>query len=239
MGALAPPGGPTALVCVSEGEAATRPGGAASAAGYEVVRNGVDLDAFPGVTDRGPSRAALGLDTAPLAVCVGRLARQKGQDLLLRAWPAGARRGARTPGWPWSGTGRTARRWPPWPRRCPRCAWSAPSTQVARWYAAADVVVLPSRWEGLALTPMEAMASGRPVVLTDIAGSSEIVAPGTGEVVPTEDPTALARALVRRLADRTVAAAEGAAAAAHARAELGVGATYDRLAALTEAVARP
>jgi glycosyltransferase involved in cell wall biosynthesis len=83
------------------------------------------------------------------------------------------------------------------------------------WYAAANVVVVPSRWEGMALVPLEAAASARPVVMTDVAGAREAVPAGTGEVVPPEDHIALASAVIRRLEDLDVAAREGRAARRH------------------------
>ena len=55
---------------------------------YAVVPNGVDVERF-GFADAGErarARARLGLGDGPLAVCVARLCRQKGQDLLLAAW---------------------------------------------------------------------------------------------------------------------------------------------------------
>ena len=59
-----------------------------------------------------------------------------------------------------------------------------------RWYRAADLAVLPSLWEGMALTPLEAMACGRPVVVTDVGGARECLPPGHEDscLVPAEDP---------------------------------------------------
>ena len=72
------------FLCVGEGE--ERQGRALGIRGrYAVVRNGVDLDRFrpAGEPARADARARLRLpDAAPLAVCVGRLTRQKGQDVL-------------------------------------------------------------------------------------------------------------------------------------------------------------
>jgi glycosyltransferase involved in cell wall biosynthesis len=86
---------------------------------------------------------------------------------------------------------------------------------VPDWLAAADVVVAPSRWEGMALVPLEAMACARSVVATDVAGMAEAVPVEAGAIVPLGDRSALAAALGARLADSPRADAEGAAGRAH------------------------
>jgi glycosyltransferase involved in cell wall biosynthesis len=69
--------------------------------------------------------------------------------------------------------------------------------------AAADLFVLPSLYEGLPLSVLEAMASGVPVIATGIGGTDEVVRDGeTGTLVPPADPAALAAAIVRTLGDR-------------------------------------
>lgn len=71
--------------------------------------------------------------------------------------------------------------------------------------AAADAVVLPSRWEGLPLTLLEAMARARPVIASAVGGVPEVVEHGVnGWLVPAGDVTALADALemFHRKADR-------------------------------------
>jgi sugar transferase (PEP-CTERM/EpsH1 system associated) len=55
-----------------------------------------------------------------------------------------------------------------------------------------DVFVLPSQAEGISNTILEAMATGLPVIATDVGGNGELVAAGsTGALVPANDPTAL------------------------------------------------
>ena len=65
-----------------------------------------------------------------------------------------------------------------------------------------DVFALPSRFEGAAYTPLEAMRAGTPVVVTDVAGNRDLVWDGeNGLVVPPEEPEALAGAIVRLIDD--------------------------------------
>lgn len=74
-------------------------------------------------------------------------------------------------------------------------------------YAAADAVVLPSLWEGLPLTLLEAMARSRPVIATEVGGIPEVVEHGVnGHLVPPSNVIALADALelFHRKTDRAV-----------------------------------
>lgn len=223
------------LVCVGEGEAADarrRRVGARQV----VIRNGVDLVHFAPVDE--PARAAardrLGVDQdVPLAVCLGRVTRQKGQDVLLAAWPVVRRQCAAAVLWV-VGDGELLPRL----RVCapPGVRFVPPVSDPRPWYAAADVVVLPSRWEGLSLTLLEALASGCSVVVSDIPGLAEVVTNGVGGRVPVGNVGALADALARRLTERGLRSAEGRAAALAARA-FDARDTYDQLAAATAGVA--
>lgn len=92
--------------------------------------------------------------------------------------------------------------------------WSSDSPS---WYAAADVVALTSDREGTPLALIEAAASGRPVVATDVGGVSDVVADGkTGYVVAPEDIPGFADRLIRLSRDPDLRAAMGRAAPAHA-----------------------
>ena len=71
------------------------------------------------------------------------------------------------------------------------------------------MVVIPSRWEGMALVPLEAMACARSVVATDVTGIVDSVPPNAGAIVPAGDGPALVDALVRRLIDPGLAEDEG------------------------------
>lgn len=196
------------VVCVSEGER-LRGENAGIRANFRVIPNGVDLQAFPPASagDRAAARARLGRPANdPLVVCVGRLARAKGQDVLLEAWP---RVRARVPAAALvlvgTGPDEDALR-----RRAPAgVELVGERDDVLDWLAAADVVVQPSRWEAMSLALLEAMARGRSVVVTDVAGMPEILAGVEGAVVPVEAPAPLGSAIADRLLDSERAEAEG------------------------------
>ena len=72
--------------------------------------------------------------------------------------------------------------------------------------AGCDVFVLPSLYEGLPLSILEAMSAGKPVIATQIGGTAEAVIPDeTGLLVPPADPTALAAAIRKLLDDQPFA----------------------------------
>jgi glycosyltransferase involved in cell wall biosynthesis len=77
-----------------------------------------------------------------------------------------------------------------------------PFDEVAVWMAAADVVTLPSYMEGCPNVILEALASGRPVVATNVGGIPEIMSGECGQLVPPRDFMALAQGLASVL-DRT------------------------------------
>jgi glycosyltransferase involved in cell wall biosynthesis len=99
-----------------------------------------------------------------------------------------------------------------------RCVFLGNRTDVADLLGAADLMVLPSLFEGLPVSVLEAMAAQLPVVATAIGGTDEAVAHElTGLLVPPGDPAALASAIRRIRADP--AFAHRLAAAGRARVE--------------------
>ena len=197
-----------------------------------VIPHGVDLDAFGPAGDRGALRRGLGLEEGPWVGCFGRIRPQKGTDVFVaamlalmpdrpglralvvgRADDAAFAEGLRE---------RIARaglagrfRWEE------GLSWEA----LAERHRAMDLHVAPQRWEGFGLTPLEAMASGVPVVATTVGAFPDLVADGsTGALVPPEDEGALARAAAAILDDPARLAAMGRAARAHVEARHGIAA---------------
>ena len=88
---------------------------------------------------------------------------------------------------------------------------------VAALLAAADIFALPSHFEGLPMSVIEAMLTGLPVVATDISGPREQVVDGeTGLLVPLRQVAPLTAALARLAADPALRATMGAAGRARA-----------------------
>ena len=70
------------------------------------------------------------------------------------------------------------------------------------YYAAAEMVVMPSDYESFGMVALEAMACGTPVIASDVGGLSHLVRHGrTGYRVPARDPGALAEKIIRLLTD--------------------------------------
>jgi glycosyltransferase involved in cell wall biosynthesis len=143
----------------------------------------------------------------PLWVVAGRLEEQKGHDILFDALVALARIGL---DFTLAVAGDGSRRG--WLEQralslglSPRVQFVGQLDDVGPLLAAADGVLLPSRWEGLPLVLLEAMARGRPIVATAVGGVAEALEDGvTGTLVPPNDVGALAAALehLHRRADR-------------------------------------
>jgi glycosyltransferase involved in cell wall biosynthesis len=73
--------------------------------------------------------------------------------------------------------------------------WLNPSGLEA-YYRSAELIVMPSRWEGLPLVALEAMRAGLPIVASNVGGLPEIVEDGeTGLLIPPNDVDALVNAI--------------------------------------------
>lgn len=166
-----------------------------------VIPNGVDVDRFrPGSRRR--AREALGLDSDAFVILyTGGLVRSKGVDLLLRAFAQGPakRSGTRLV---YVGAGPEAIALEGLAVELGVAqqvvlAGYRPGDELPSWYTACDVFALPSRSEGLSISVLEAMASGRPVVTTPPGiGDHDAVEEGVSGMLPAfGDVGALAAAL--------------------------------------------
>jgi glycosyltransferase involved in cell wall biosynthesis len=101
--------------------------------------------------------------------------------------------------------------------------WWGHRDDMPKVYAEANIVCLPSYREGLPKTLIEAAASGRPIVATDVPGCREVVRNGdNGLLVCAHDSIALADALRTLIDDRSLRQRMGAAGRKRAEAEFGV-----------------
>lgn len=163
----------------------------------------------PATRSRAEVRAELGIeDGRPLVVAVGRLHPQKAYDVLFDAvgrWAGDARLPV-TPLVAIAGDGPLETELAARIRdeRLP-VRLLGRRGDVADLLGAADVCVLPSRWEGSPFTGQEALRSGTPLVATRAGGMPELFGPGAS-FVPVGDAEALAEALVRVLTDPAHAA---------------------------------
>jgi sugar transferase (PEP-CTERM/EpsH1 system associated) len=193
-----------------------------------VIRNGIDLAGFPAA-----SRPVTG--PAARAIHVARLHPVKDQATLLRA----ARRVADAePGFRLDIVGDG-------PARAELVAlrdelalgghvrFLGCRDDVAGLLSGADFFVLSSVTEGISLTLLEAMATGLPVVATDVGGNREVVASGrTGLLVPARSPDQLAAAMLQMVRSPERTRRMGAAARRRVEEEFDlrrVVARYERL----------
>lgn len=202
-----------------------------------VVENGVDLARFNSPVTSAPARSRLGLPaSSPVIGALGRLDRQKGHDILVRAAPAVLR--ARPDAvFAIAGEGKERHRLLELARVLgvsDRVRLLGHQDDVPEFLAAIDVFAMPSRWEGFGLALVEALAAGRPCVASGVDSLPEVLG-GHGEVVPPEDPDGLARALLAALD----ASPDGADAARRARAaEFSIEKMVERYERLYEEVLR-
>jgi glycosyltransferase involved in cell wall biosynthesis len=189
------------------------------------IPNAVDLRRFaPGdAAERAAVRAALGVPpAAPLLLYVGSVEPAKGMAELVgayrelvRALPA-ARLAVAGRGKP-----REEARLRAAARDLPGLAFLGARDDVERLYRAADLFLFASHTEGLPLCVLEAMASGCPVVATDIPGNRVLLEDGCGALAEVRSAGSLAAAALALLGDAPRRGDVAARALARARAEYG------------------
>jgi phosphatidyl-myo-inositol dimannoside synthase len=191
-----------------------------AAARMQRLAPGVDVTTFRPGAGGARIRDRFGLTGRPVVVCVSRLVPRKGQDTLLRAWPAVL---ATVPdaallvvgAGPFSkNLEALAERLPP---RAVRFTGPVPAADLPACYDAGDVFAMPCRTrrggldvEGLGIVYLEASATGLPVIGGDSGGAPDAIRDGeSGYVVPGRDVAAVAARITELLTDPAKARAMG------------------------------
>jgi glycosyltransferase involved in cell wall biosynthesis len=199
----------------------------------EVVHNAIPIARFDRSAPQGLRAALTRGAERPIVLTPARLHPQKGHDVLLDAI-----RGVPEATFVLAGDG---------PLRGPleararalgiadRVVFLGERDDVPDLLAAADLFVLPSLWEGLPLSLLEAMAAEKPVIATAIGGTDEAVSDGrTGLLVPPSDPVALAEAIRRLLRDPDLARQLAHAGKARVQREFAEGPMVARISGIYE-----
>ncbi len=211
-----------------------------------VVMHGIDTARFLPPDDLVAAKTGLGLDPAQhYAGCFGRVRHQKGTDVFVDAMiallPA-------NPDWSAIVAGRATAQHEAFERDLKgrvaaaglqdRILFVGEHKDIQRWYQALSLFVAPQRWEGFGLTPLEAMATGVPVVATDVGAFPELVEDGTtGTIVARGDVRAMAEAAGGYMADLPRRQAVAEACLAHARERFPIKEEASNLLAVYRAVA--
>ena len=200
-----------------------------------MVHNGIDAEGHPVPSSDGLRARIAGRSDRPIVLTVARLDSQKGHPYLLAA-------AAEIPHAVFAlvGEGGEQAALESQARAlgiADRVRFLGHRDDVPELLAACNVFVLPSLYEGLPLSVLEAMAAAKPVVATAIDGTGEAVVDGvTGLLVPPADPVRLAGAIRGLLADGALASRMGEEGRARVRREFslrkmieGVTGVYDEL----------
>ncbi len=212
---------------------------------YAVIMHGIDTHKFAPPLDKAAAKYAVSLDPERRHIgCFGRIRHQKGTDLFVEAMILVM---ADNPDWDAVICGRATRGHAAFEQSLKtrvaeaglegRFIFAGEHRDIHRWYQAIDLFAAPQRWEGFGLTPLEAMASGVPVVATNAGAFSELVINGqTGQIIDGFAPEAIAAALQRFMADKALFAGAVSACTAHIKAHfalekeaLSLNATYTQL----------
>jgi glycosyltransferase involved in cell wall biosynthesis len=209
-----PAGGAHAVLGASADRADRMRGGGARDVALAVVP--APATAAPSAEAVGQARADMGAPGRPVVLAAGRCAEQKGFDVLLDAVVTLQDRDP-APRLVIAGDGPLAGR---------LAAQSAAAgtdvrflgarTDIPALLAAADVVVVPSHWEGQPLIVQEALQAGRPLVASRVGGIPALTGPDGALLVPPGDPGRLASAIASVLDDPVLSGHLAAAAAARA-----------------------
>lgn len=191
-----------------------------------VIHHGIDTEVFAPAPDRAAARALVGLPDLKMIGCFGRVRAQKGTDVFVDALIATL---PSHPGWGGVVLGRATASHTAFLNELRERVAKAgladrilfpgevATSKTPEWYRALDLYVAPQRWEGFGVTPLEAMASGVPVIATTVGAFAELVVEGeTGTMVPPGDVEAMTKAVAAFMdLEEAARAAKDAAARAH------------------------
>jgi len=206
------------------------------------IYNGVNLDDFNPARVNGAVRQRLAIgDASPVIGTIGRLGPEKDHETFLRA-AALVLRDMPNAHVLVVGSGPLGGRLASLVRTLDldgHIHFLEAQANIAEVFAALDVVVISSRYEGCCNVILEAMAMGKPVVATAVGGNPELVVDRqTGRLVPPRDPERLAGAIADLLDDRVRARAMGASGRQRAVEHFSVARMVDRTVALYEGLVR-
>ncbi|WP_245409741.1 glycosyltransferase family 4 protein [Pararhizobium haloflavum] len=189
-----------------------------------IVMHGIDTARFRPADEKSAAKKRLGLEPDKLHVgCFGRVRRQKGTDLFVDAMiallPA-------NPDWIGIIAGRTTAEHHGFEQGLrerikaaglsDRIRFVGEHTDIDAWYRGLDLFVAPQRWEGFGLTPLEAMATGVPVIAADVGAFSELILEAeTGTVVPPDDLAAMIEATAPYMNDHLMRLERGRSGLEH------------------------
>lgn len=203
-----------------------------------VIGHGIDLERFFPTVNIRDERDALGLPPLRFVGCFGRIRQRKGTDTfveaMLKVLPSHPDVGAIV-------LGRTTRAHKHYFKRLNERVRDAnlsnrllflpevSTVEIAKWYRALDIFVAPQHWEGFGVTPLEAMASGVPVVATTVGAFPQLVTDEVGRLVAPGDVDALALAIAELLDHPNVCAQKAAAARTRAKEQFSIDIEADKV----------
>ncbi|WP_428926739.1 glycosyltransferase family 4 protein [Marinibacterium sp. SX1] len=193
---------------------------------HRVIMHGVDCDRFRPAAHKRDVKDALGLPADHCLIgCFGRIRHQKGTDRFVEIMMRLVKRHPDVTAVITGGTTPDNRAFlDDLTGRVTRAGFGGrilfmgeqPDGKVPEFFRAMDIFVAPQRWEGFGLTPLEAMASGVPVVATRAGAFEEMIRAGdTGLIVDTDDDAGLEAAIETLIADPDRRADMGRTARAH------------------------